>query len=277
MTGNRQLHRVLVTGATGKLGRLMCAMAPRGIELVAVQRRPGPGAIVWDPQAGPPPAVTADAVVALWGVVPGRGADLSGNLRLARAAEALARSAGAARVLHCSSVAVYAPGRGALAETAPLDPPDTYGRAKLEMERWVASHTRPSGQDACCLRIGSVAGAESLFGAARRRPVLLDRFGDGRGTLRSYIAPSHLVRVILGLLRAPVLPLVLNVAAPRPVAMPDLATAMALPWRWRPAPRGARQHAVLDTGALARLVNLPACAYDPAWIVRDVHAAGWSR
>lgn len=205
-----------------------------------------------------------DAVVALWGVVPGRGRDLNENATLARAAMELGAALGASRVLHCSSGAIYAPGARGLTENATPDPRNPYGVAKVEMERAVASTPGPA---ACCLRIGNVAGCDSLFGSLERSahgahgaptqdgPITLDRFEDGRGPRRSYVSVRDLCAVLDTLVTCDRsdLPDVLNVGGPVAVGMDDIARAAGRDVLWTQAPDTAVPEVWLDTTRLHAL------------------------
>lgn len=263
--------RILVLGASGRVGRLMRLAwdrQPPQAELI-LQSRTGPG-LHWQP-GQPNPFGTVDAVIALWGVTPGPDADLSQNTTLALAAQDIAAQCGAGRVLHCSSVAVYTPADTPLSETAPTAPPNPYGAAKLAME-----HALSDAPGSTILRIGSVAGAESLAAAIRKgwaadpQPVPLDRFADGHGPARSYIAPSDMARVLVQLALHPdPLPHILNLGAPAPVQMEALLHAANHPFHWQPAPATARQTATLDCTRLAALTGLGPQHADPAHIIHD--------
>lgn len=140
------------------------------------------------------------------------------------------------------------------------------------MERQAALWRDAAGPEApgvTCLRLGNVAGTDMLGrSVASRNPLVLDRFADGHGPRRSYIGIGGLARV-LGTLMAramagEALPFVLNVAAPRPVAMSDLLTAWGRAWTWRPAPPAALQTVTMDTGRLAALHVFTEADSDPA-------------
>lgn len=246
---------ILVLGASGKLGRILHRRWRGRDDVLWQARKPGPGVdVVWHTGTAWPGRRSVRAIVALWGVVPGCGA-LSDNTALALAAMTLARDLGAERVLHCSSAAVYAPGRLPRREEE-ADPSSDYGRAKLAMERAVASWPAPPAS--CCLRIGNVAGADSLFAALDRPgPVTLDRFPGGHGPLRSYLGHAALARTLESLLELPVahLPPVLNLAGDGVVDMADLVRAAGRELVWRPAPDTAIPALTLDTGALKVLCD----------------------
>ncbi len=260
---------VLILGASGKLGKMLRRhwriAAPQGLT-VNWQYRENPPEGDWrwspgEPTQGVLPQV--DAIVALWGVTPGQGADLAKNRSLALEAMALAETLGAGRVLHCSSAAVYSPGPDSLDETQAGGAINAYGAAKLEMEaalaRWTRAH--PDGPTSCAMRIANVVGADSLFGTMARGDgaITLDRFANGEGPWRSYVSVAALARSIEALLGcgAAEFPQIVNVAAPKPVAMEALARAAGRDVDWREAPEGAAPMVALNTARLSRLVRLP--------------------
>lgn len=278
MTG--QGKTVLVLGASGRVGRLLRAVwsdrPPQGLRILYQYREdppPGGDCIRFAPGDPTGPLGHVDAILSLWGVTSGDDQALAANTDLALEAMRIARDTGADRVLHASSIAVYAPSDQPLAEDAPVDPPNAYGAAKAAMEKAVASASAPRS---CCMRIGSVAGAESLAASvdvylAETKTPVLHRFGSGHGPARSYIAPYDLAKAIVALVHCPRadLPAVLNIGAARPVTMDALLTAANIPFDWRPAPDGARETAVLNTGRLHRITPLPQDDGDPDRIARD--------
>ena len=263
--------RILLLGATGRVGRLLYACRDESAELVPVARKSAPGCLVWEPGQEPNGLPQVDAIAAFWGVTPGDGGDLSQNVTLAADAQLLGAALGARLVLHASSVAVYAPSDVPLTEDAARAPSNAYGAAKSDMEDALAARS-PDEPRPVSLRIGSVAGAESLFASlARGGPVTLDRFEDGHGPGRSYIAPSHLLRVIASLALTDVaeVPHALNVAAPHPVAMADIVATAGREIVWREAPPDARQRVTLGTARLQSLCPLPPEASRPAHLVSE--------
>lgn len=279
MTGQDE-KTVLVLGASGKVGRLLRAVwsdrPPQGLRILYQFRTdppPGPDCIRFAPGDPVDRLGHVDAILSLWGVTAGDEKALSSNTDLGLEAMRIARATGADRVLHSSSIAVYAPSDGALTEDDTIDAPNPYGTAKAAMETAVQSDADPRS---CCLRIGSVAGAESLAAStdtylAENRIPTLHRFVSGHGPARSYIAPSDLARAIETLMRCPLadLPEALNVGAAQPVTMDALLTAAGVPFDWQPAPDGARETAVLNTDRLHRLAPLPRDDGDPEHIARD--------
>lgn len=250
---------LLVLGSTGKLGRLLrtcLATAPdllSGWQVVWGGRKADAG-VDWAYSEGPPPK--ADAVLALWGVVPGKG-DLADNITLAHQAVEIAQDSGAARVLHCSSSAVYGPAREA-AENSALAPVNAYGVAKIEMEQSLFLDV--SGQstepNSAVLRLANVVGADSLFHAIQSgQSVTLDAFDIGQSPIRSYATPTVIWNAVASLLTANAMPDILNVAASNPVAMHELLDAVQCPFVWRPAPETAVSEVSMSVARLRRLTG----------------------
>ena len=263
---------VLVFGAGGRLGTLLrrawARNPPQGIAPLYYARngtRSAPSDFQWENPTAPLPA--ADAIIALWGVTSGNDAELAHNTHLARTSLEAARKSGARLVLHFSSSAVYGPAQNA-SESSPTNPANAYGRAKLLMEQAIANFP-DEGLTHCCLRLANVVGADSLAPAlSGTAPVTFDRFSDGRGPMRSYMAMGHLARVLAALCTTPrqSLPAILNVASPKPVEMQALAEAAGKPILWQPAPDTAIQRVTIDASQLAHL--LP--KIDPLTTARDM-------
>ena len=276
------MKTLLVLGASGKVGRLLrsiwSAHPPTGLRVLYQFRDAVPndtGCLRFAPGEPVETLGPIDAVLALWGATAGSDAALAVNSDLALEAMRIARAGGADRVLHSSSIAVYAPSDRPLSENDLIAAPNAYGVAKSMMETVVRSDADPRS---CALRIGSVAGAESLaasvdtyLAAKNKTPLNLHRFSSGKGPVRSYIAPSDLAQIIETLALRPLgeIPDSLNIGSARPVTMDALLTATDIPFDWKPAPDGAREYAVLNTDRLHELVALPATDSDPARIVRD--------
>ncbi|SMC56468.1 NAD dependent epimerase/dehydratase family protein [Primorskyibacter flagellatus] len=269
-----QIKRALLLGAGGKLGTMFRAAwenaPPPGFELVSIFRDPvtPEGGVRWQPGDGPLQVGPVHAVIALWGVTPGQRADLSDNGILAIEAQTLAHQLNAERVLHCSSAAIYKPSLHPLSEDIPGDPQNDYGRAKLEMEHavadWYAAH--PYGPKPCLMRIGNVAGADSLFATMRASPhVTLDRFADGQGPRRSYIAPQDFLHALVGLLRCPLddAPFLVNMSAPKATSMQAIAEAAGCDIAWKEASENANALVELDTTRLQKIAPLPMSSADP--------------
>lgn len=274
-----QARTVLLTGAGGRLGRLLRRAARRdgtgACDVIFQSRRPdedeaGP-TLRWTPGDPLSRLPRSDTIVALWGRTTGTPAELAENETLVATGHAVAWACGARRLLHLSSAGVYGPGE-ALAEDAPLAPASDYARSKCAMERAVARLPADDGIAHCCLRLANVVGADSLAPALRGDgPVRLDRFADGGGPMRGYIAAGDLLRVIraLAALTPRTLPTVVNVAAPASVGMAALARAAGHDIIWRPAPATARQIVTLDTARLGRLLPDMRFLSTPAGLIAD--------
>ncbi|MBR9843616.1 MAG: SDR family oxidoreductase [Rhodobacteraceae bacterium] len=242
---------LLVTGAGGKLGRLLRryweASPPEGWRVHWVSRQGGD--FRWPLEDAP----EAEAILALWGATPGA-SNLGLNVTLAKEAMALAERCGAGRVLHCSSSAVYGAGTG-FDEDSPMRPVTEYGKAKRDMEHWIAEHP-VEGVETCILRMANVIGAEMLFAAIEGTgPVRLDQFADGQGPRRSYLSVSRFAEAVLALLETDNMPGVLNVAEKGAVAMAALLEAAEKPFTWQDAPEGAVPIVALETGVLETILG----------------------
>ena len=299
---------LLIVGASGRVGRLLAAHWAWERAPVCLQTRGDPitpalPSLRWAPLEDGPEALAAGldgrggagsvrAMVMLAGVTPsspGGGGDLALNARLAEACVTAAAAAGIGRVLLASSAAVYGGGRDVpwREDEAAGTPPTAYGAAKRAMEAAATkaaakvateAAARGDGPGICCLRIGNVAGADALLlNAGGEGQHFIDRFASGGGPVRSYIGPVSLARVIETLARAPELPEVLNVAAPAPVAMADLARAAGGDWRWRPAPPDAVERFTLDCSALRRLLHFAPAESTAGEMVAQWRACGGGR
>ena len=280
MASTAQTGGILLLGASGKLGRMAVRLWPEVVgtlsNLLPVYRSDSQG-LSWAPGRPYDGLPTVDVVVALWGVTRGDADALAMNSTLALEAMDLAAALGARRVIHCSSAAVYAPKAVALDEATEPAPPAGYGRSKVDMERAIAKWCRanPDGPEAVCMRIGNVAGADSLFANMRPGGTLrLDRFDTGQGPARSYIAPSDLLRAINTLILADNPPQVVNVAAPVPTAMEALARAAECDVVWQDAPDTAVPLVWLDTTRLSVLYDIGQDRADAETLVRDARQTG---
>lgn len=258
---------LLVTGASGRLGRLLRTVwgdtPPLPGGTVWQGRSPTrAGDLCWDFGADLPANWPQGAVILhLAGVTRGTPEQLHANVTLARALAAAARAGRAAHVLLASTVAVWPVQQTPLAEHQPPAPANPYGASKLAAEQALRDGLRGSGIGLTALRIGNVAGADALLGGALARPgqaVTLDPVpGQPAGPERSYIGPLTLARVLAALIqRAPNLPDVLNLAQPGPIAMGDLLQAARADWQFGPLRDGVAPRVVMDTAQLQSLVTL---------------------
>lgn len=207
----------------------------------------------------------ADVVLDLTGKTTGSEAELALNSTLARAT---LEAADGTPVLLASSAAVYGPVTHPAAEATPPAPVSAYGHAKVAVETLARDYS-----GAICLRIGNVAGADALLGAAPRDGILLDQWPDGTTPVRSYLGPASFAAVLATLLtraaRGTSLPRCLNVAAPGGVAMGDLLDAARIPWTPRPAGPAALPRVVFDTTLLETLHPFPGTAGTAATIAAE--------
>ncbi|MEN8834310.1 NAD-dependent epimerase/dehydratase family protein [Pacificibacter sp.] len=272
-------ENVILVGASGRVG---CMVAP-AMHVVLQGRAQGDPTdaqhLNWDPLSGARALRdwiqrygSVKTMLVLAGVTPGEGRDLSLNTAIADACLQAAKEAGIARVLLASTSAVYGLGDGQpFAETAPCNPVNDYGRAKLVMEQ-ACDAWRSNTLEICCLRIGNVAGADALLlNIARSQagaPVTIDTFEDARGPLRSYIGPASLASVLETLAHHPAaLPPCLNIAAPEAIAMEALADAAEHPWTPRAGANEAFQKILLDCRLLCTLHSFTPSDSRPAVMI----------
>jgi nucleoside-diphosphate-sugar epimerase len=275
--------QVLITGAAGRLGRLLRAAwadcSPLGFEPIWSSRRAGSRQhVIWDILSGPAPDIGRDAVILhLAGVLRGDRAMLSANPAMARSVCTFAQAAGASHVFLASSAAVYGAAMRDHVEVQAPAPQSDYGHAKLAMERealcW-AHGLGPNAPGITCLRIGNVLGADALFcGADVSRHIVLDPvLGQRGGPIRSYIGPQAIAQVLAGLLlRASAnLPKILNIAAPGAVSMADLLDAAQLPYSFGMPNADIIPKVCLSTKRLASL--MPLCQTNATALVADWRA-----
>jgi len=221
-TTQRRLRSVLVTGASGFIGRRLCAaLREEGARVRALARRPCAGP--WDERvtvdlaAGAVPSSAlagVDTVFHLAGRVHASAGDADdaerhrrANVEGTRALLAAAVAAGAPGIVHFSSVKAMGEGGPAcLDEDAPAAPQTDYGRSKREAERLVLEAGARQGLHAVVLRLPLVYGpgargnlAEMLEAVARGRfPPIADP-----GNRRSLVHVDDVVAAALLAARRP--------------------------------------------------------------------------
>lgn len=263
--------RVLVLGASGKVGRLLRGVPGAGLGPATIWHsyRELVGFDTWDISQRPPRGVSFDAILNLAG---GPNCNEEDGLALASAANRLAEQAGGVPHFYASSQAVYQVADAPISEIAPIAPPTPYGASKVAAEKVVRSYTK-----GVCLRIGNVAGADSLFNSMKSGVVTLDRFSDGSSPQRSYVGPGTLGKAITALtIRAVKQGLkhsVYNVASPKALEMAKIVDAAGVKRIPCVAPQTAIRLYALDVSRLSKIVPLEHC--DANDIVEDAQAAGW--
>ena len=271
-----RIKQTLVVGASGRVGRLLARAWVLAGQAPTLQHR-GAGLAADLPQVAWHPLAEVAlepgrfrAMIVLAGAVRG---DMGLNAQLAAACCAAAVQAGIEQVVLASSSAVYGVNGGLdCQEDTPSRPVNDYGRAKLEAEA-VAERWRAQGLAITALRIGNVAGADALLGGMQPgQPTKIDCFADGTGPVRSYIGPISLADVLARLLGQD-LPPVLNIGAPNPVAMADLAQAAEADWHYQPAPATAYQRITLDCSLLAQHYSFTENQSDAAAMVAEWQAS----
>ena len=208
--------------------------------------------------------VKARFVVSTLGVTSGSEEALAENVRLTRFAQEIGASVGARRVFHFATGAIYAPSAQTLTEDSETVPRHAYGRSKLMAELAVPA---ARAHRATFLRLGNVAGADALFRAfSRNELVTLDRFSDGRGPQRTYVAPDDLVKVLIHLMynRVEELPHALNVGGRVPVDMAEIVKARNIPMQRVAAPATALPIQWLSVDRLSGLGITMSKSSDPA-------------
>lgn len=172
---------ILVTGATGFVGRNLCPyLVERGHRVRALVRRTSDHAFLdplgvekaWgdlrDPASvtaaaeGCRAVIHAGAVFRFWGR---REEFWAVNVQGTENALKAARQAGAQRFIHISTIAVVGrpPEGETITETTPCRPQDAYQESKLEAERRALAFGRESGLPVIVLRPGAIYGPWSHY------------------------------------------------------------------------------------------------------------------
>lgn len=278
----------LVVGASGRVGRLVLPcwrkLNKTGSPVAQYRMSPIDEGFFWDPLHGIAPLLEAASAAGgfrtmfiLAGSTPGAGWDRDLNRKIVEECLIAAHQSKVRRVLIASSSAVYGINNGEpFSENNVCKPTNEYGQAKLEMER-ACLPWQQQGLEICCLRIGNVAGADALlskFNAADASPICdIDMFKDGRGPLRSYIGPETLAKIMRSLCEHPqTLPPVLNLAAPLPLYMEELAAAAGAAWRGRNASNAGHQKITLDCSRLRDIYKFDQTESEAGEIVRQWQA-----
>lgn len=255
----------MVTGAGGQIGRFLrrawLEEPPRDIRPFWIGRGEGFD-LTWDILSDAAPVWPKNAVVLhLAGVVRGDETALAANVAMVAPVLRACRRNAACALFVASTAAVYAPGPQPATEDWLSAPANAYGRSKaLAERRFLAGEP---GFSVHVLRLGNVAGAESLLGPRPTDEVIrLDPVpGRKGGPLRSWIGPRTLAQVLTCLCRRAAkradLPSILNVAADPPLQMADLLRASGRAWVYGPENPAVTPVATLSTERLRALCPLP--------------------
>lgn len=244
--------RVLVTGATGLVGkRLVAALSDRGDAVVPVSRKPGPGVVVGD-SAEPGPWLDAlagcDAVVHLAGenVFAKRWTDeFMREIRDSRVnstrliAERLVKTP-TKTFVSCSAVGYYGD-RGEEVLTEDASPGSDFMAEVCRDWEVAANPARQAGVRVVHPRFGIVLDADGGALPNLVRPYRFfvgGRIGSGK-QYTSWIHHADLTRLLLFLLDTPALARPVNATAPNPITNNDLGRTIGKVLgrpHWLPAP-----------------------------------------
>ncbi|MDQ2065144.1 NAD-dependent epimerase/dehydratase family protein [Xinfangfangia sp. CPCC 101601] len=273
-------HPLIVTGAGGKLGRILQAGWALGRNLVDGSRasplwiaRKGRGDVFWDMGAQALPdslckILPKGAVVLhLAGVTQGDEAQLQANIDLLGPLLELCARSQARRLIFLSTAAVYSSG-SLRAESAAVAPASAYGRSKAQAEALLRDRATLA---LTLLRLGNLAGADALLGRPAPEKILLDQVGGhAEGPLRSWIGARAFVQAIQALCQME-LPSILNLAQEPPLRMGALLDAAGLDWQ-AGSQMAAVPEATLDLSLLQSILPLPPAS--PGQIAAE---AAWAR
>jgi len=276
---------LLILGGDGRIGQAlrgqMGLFRSLGLTPVWQSRRAKPGFLRWDILVEPCPDGAASGVVlCLAGVTRGSRDALAQNEALAMAACAAAQTQGGRHVFLASSAAVYGRSDVAVSEQILTAPIGAYGQAKLAMEQAALGWHRAHGPGLTILRIGNIAGLDTLLGGVKRgQTALLDPvMGQTGGPIRSYIGPQSLGVVVAKLAGTAALgqplPKVLNVAVAPAVSMGDLLDAADVRWRFGPSNPDVIAKVDLNVSLLAGLIGLPPSAGELDMMVAEWKGLG---
>ncbi|MBT8411477.1 MAG: NAD-dependent epimerase/dehydratase family protein, partial [Octadecabacter sp.] len=194
------------------------------------------------------------------------------NVRFVTDLLSCAADFGVAHVVLASSAAVYGTAtQMPLRETTPLAPVTAYGRSKARMEdaalEW---STRNNGPALSILRIGNVAGADTLLRSASRyaghTTMPLHVLPSGSAPVRPYIGPLDFFAALRAIANRQTVAGqmdIFNLAHPVPLALDALLAAYRdqllpnLSWATQPLPDGTQPEVIFDTTKLSKVIDLP--------------------
>jgi len=276
--------RVLVTGATGCIGRHVVAiLRERGWEVHGVSRSAAPGidGVTWhrsdllEPGAGRTIAARAQAthlVHLAWDITPGRWATSPENLHWVRASLELAmafRDAGGVRVVGAGSSYEYDPDAGLCSETGtPCAPRTVYGGCKHALQQLFAALGAASGVSVAWGRVFSVYGPHEHPG--RLVASVIRSIRAGRPALcshgeqvRDYLYAADVARAFVALVESDVTG-PMNIGSGEPVQVKTIVRRIG---------------ELMGRSDLIRLGAIPAAPTDTPLVVADTtrlkHLLGW--
>lgn len=169
-------RKILILGAGGFVGsHLLSGLPAAGFTVVAGTRRPLPGITEQRQLDASDPASLAAALEGITDIV---NAVAGAPEAMVAGVQALCGAAGARRVIHLSSMAVYGDASGLVAEDAPLAPRGAYAESKVAAEGLLRAHVLGGGE-AVMLRPGCIHGPGSAQWTARPARLLRQgRLGD---------------------------------------------------------------------------------------------------
>jgi nucleoside-diphosphate-sugar epimerase len=269
------MSRVLVTGATGFIGRhALPALLRAGHEVHAVARQPPEAdGVTWHALDLLDAAASADLVAELepshllhlaWYAEHGKFWTSPENVRWVEATLALLRAfaaAGGRRAVLAGTCAEYdwSVGDGTFAEDAPLGPATLYGAAKRGLHEVAQAYAAQAGLELAWGRVFFLYGADEahgrLFATVARALLAGERAPTTHGEqVRDFLHVDDTAGALAALIDSSVVGAV-NVASGEGVAVRDVVAALG---------RAAGRPDLLDIGAL------PQRASEPPRLVADV-------
>lgn len=241
-----QQQRILVTGASGLIGRaLVPVLARQGHRVTAVSRRqqldvPCAAVLACDLAATPPPRevlARIDTVVHMAGDSGASGASLEQlrpiNVEAARRLALAAADAGVKRFVHVSSIKVhgeFSPAHASFDEHSPLAPATPYAQSRCEAEQALAEVAAHSAMAVVTARPVAVFGAQAPANFAR----LARWIAQGRplpvvtGSLRSVLSVDSAASALALLAtHRGAAGRIFVVADPEPLAMTQIVSLLA--------------------------------------------------
>lgn len=284
--GENPLHpTVVITGATGRIGRMMQAFwkstPPVGHKVIwSARQLPAARAgnwLEWDLSQGPADLPPGCIILHLAAAIQGDAGRVAQNIAFAKNVLKSAAMAKAQGILFASSIAVLGPSDDPLSEAMPPAPVSDYAKAKLGAEQvFVAGNT---DCPVSILRIANVVGADALLAAAESgMEVTLDPVPNQKGgPIRTWIGPFTLAKALSDLIsivtKGQSLPGVLNLACQPPIAMADILDASGHEWRFGDVNPAVNARSVVPTEGLYALVDMPQVT--PASLIAEWNA--WRR